>query len=119
VVLFFCSFYASFVNMNISVAIVEDNNDIRTALEQIIEMADGYDFVGSCVSGEEAVIKLTGIKLAEVDAQQRIKLREVPEQLAGGRAAAGMVATRTGVRPHAVALSQPPPPTTSREPAPS
>jgi hypothetical protein len=38
-------------------------------------------------------------------------------KLAGGRAAAGMVATRTGVRPHTVALSQPPPPTTSREPA--
>jgi len=28
--------------MNISVAIVEDNHDIRHALEQIITMADGY-----------------------------------------------------------------------------
>ena len=44
--------------MNISVAIVEDNNDIRLALEQIIETADAYTFAGSCVSGEEALIKL-------------------------------------------------------------
>jgi DNA-binding NarL/FixJ family response regulator len=44
--------------MNISVAIVEDNNDIRLALEQIIETADDYTLAGSCVSGEEALIKL-------------------------------------------------------------
>lgn len=41
--------------MEIAVAIVEDNNDIRYALEQIIDMADGYQLVGSCVNGEEAI----------------------------------------------------------------
>ena len=41
---------------NISVCIVEDNNDIRQALEQIIMMADGYSFAGSYVSAEAAVI---------------------------------------------------------------
>jgi DNA-binding NarL/FixJ family response regulator len=45
--------------MDIPVAIVEDNNDIRQALEQIIETADGYKLCGSCTSGEEALKKLT------------------------------------------------------------
>ncbi|MBC7889374.1 MAG: response regulator transcription factor, partial [Ferruginibacter sp.] len=44
--------------MEISVAIVEDNNDIRNALEQIIDMADGYTLAGSCVNGEEAIISI-------------------------------------------------------------
>ena len=44
--------------MEISVAIVEDNNDIRNALEQIIEMADGYKLAGSCINGEEAIINI-------------------------------------------------------------
>ena len=44
--------------MNISVAIVEDNNDIRQALEQIIEMSNDYTLVCSCVNGEEALEKL-------------------------------------------------------------
>ncbi len=44
--------------MNISVAIVEDNNDIRQALEQIIEMSKDYTLVCSCVNGEEALEKL-------------------------------------------------------------
>jgi len=44
--------------MNISVAIVEDNNDIRNALEQIIDSAEGYTLACSCVSGEDALIKL-------------------------------------------------------------
>lgn len=43
---------------NISVCIVEDNNDIRQALEQIIMMADGYRFSGSFISAEAAI---TGI----------------------------------------------------------
>lgn len=42
----------------IPVAIVEDNNDIRLALEQIIEDSGVYTLAGSCVSGEEALIKL-------------------------------------------------------------
>ncbi|MEP7166256.1 MAG: response regulator transcription factor [Ferruginibacter sp.] len=44
--------------MNIPVAIVEDNNDIRNALEQIIDSAEGYTLACSCVNGEEALIKL-------------------------------------------------------------
>lgn len=39
----------------ISVCIVEDNNDIRQALEQIIMMADGYQFLGSFVNAESAI----------------------------------------------------------------
>ncbi|MBL0182446.1 MAG: response regulator transcription factor [Chitinophagaceae bacterium] len=44
--------------MNKSVAIVEDNSDIRLALEQIIEASGEYTLAGSCVSGEEALVKL-------------------------------------------------------------
>ncbi|MBS1510467.1 MAG: response regulator transcription factor [Bacteroidetes bacterium] len=44
--------------MKIPVAIVEDNNDIRSALEQIIDMSDYCELAGSCVSGEEALIKI-------------------------------------------------------------
>jgi DNA-binding NarL/FixJ family response regulator len=47
--------------MNISVAIVEDNNDIRQALEQIITMAEGYTLAGSCINGEEALIKIPAL----------------------------------------------------------
>ncbi|MCO5241494.1 MAG: response regulator transcription factor [Chitinophagaceae bacterium] len=39
----------------ISVCIVEDNHDIRQALEQIIMMADGYQLKGSFISGESAI----------------------------------------------------------------
>jgi len=41
--------------MTIPVGIVEDNNDIRNALEQIIEMSRGYELACSCVNGEEAL----------------------------------------------------------------
>jgi DNA-binding NarL/FixJ family response regulator len=59
VVLFICFYYSSFVyNMKIPVAIVEDNNDIRFALEQIIEMSEYCELAGSCVSGEEALVKI-------------------------------------------------------------
>lgn len=44
--------------MNISVGIVEDNHDIRNALEQIINSAEGYTLACSCVNGEEAMVKL-------------------------------------------------------------
>jgi DNA-binding NarL/FixJ family response regulator len=47
---------------NISVCIVEDNNDIRQALEQIIMMADGYQFSGSFISAESAIIGIPKIK---------------------------------------------------------
>lgn len=48
----------TFASMNKSVAIVEDNKDIRVALEQIIESSDEYTLAGSCVNGEEALVKL-------------------------------------------------------------
>ncbi len=44
--------------MNNSVAIVEDNNDIRQALEQIIESSKDFILAGSCTTGEEALIRL-------------------------------------------------------------
>ena len=44
--------------MNLSVAIVEDNNDIRQALEQIIESSKDFTLAGSCITGEEALVKL-------------------------------------------------------------
>ncbi|MFT3701055.1 MAG: response regulator transcription factor [Agriterribacter sp.] len=47
---------------NISVCIVEDNNDIRQALEQIIMMADGYQFSGSFISAESAIVGIPKVK---------------------------------------------------------
>ena len=52
--------------MNIPVAIVEDNNDIRQALEQIISTADGYTLAGSCINGEEALNKIPSLNAAVV-----------------------------------------------------
>ena len=48
--------------MIISVCIVDDNKDIRSALEQIIHMADGYALVGSFSSAEEALIKIPAVE---------------------------------------------------------
>lgn len=47
--------------MDITVAIVEDNNDLRNALEQII-MTDEYKLAGSCINGEEAIINIPLMK---------------------------------------------------------
>ena len=44
--------------MKIPVAIVEDNHDIRQALEEIIASSEDYSFAGSCISGEEALVKI-------------------------------------------------------------
>ena len=52
--------------MSISVAIVEDNSDIRQALEQIISMAEGYTLAGSCVNGEDALNKIPSLDPAVV-----------------------------------------------------
>jgi DNA-binding NarL/FixJ family response regulator len=46
----------------ISVCIVEDNNDIRQALEQIIMMAEGYQFRGSFTTGESAITGIPGLQ---------------------------------------------------------
>lgn len=48
----------------ISVCIVEDNHDIRQALEQIIMMAEGYHLKGSFICAETAI---TGIPRLEPD----------------------------------------------------
>ncbi|PWT70355.1 MAG: DNA-binding response regulator [Bacteroidetes bacterium] len=48
--------------MSIAVCIVDDNNEIRSALEQIILMADGYEMVGSCSNLQEALITIPQIK---------------------------------------------------------
>jgi RNA polymerase sigma factor (sigma-70 family) len=47
---------------NISVCIVEDNKDIRQALEQIIMMTDGYRFAGSFTSAELAIVGIPKIR---------------------------------------------------------
>lgn len=53
------TFFTKFCKMATTpVAIVEDNYDIRLALEQIVEASDDYTLAGSCISGEEALIKL-------------------------------------------------------------
>ncbi len=44
--------------MNIPIAIVEDNQDIRNALEQIVTMTDGFELLCSCESGEDALVNL-------------------------------------------------------------
>jgi DNA-binding NarL/FixJ family response regulator len=44
--------------MKIPVAIVEDNNDIRLALEQIIDMSEDCVLAGSCTNGEDALINI-------------------------------------------------------------
>jgi DNA-binding NarL/FixJ family response regulator len=44
--------------MTISVCIVDDNKDIRSALEQIILMAEGYTLAGSFSDAEEALLKI-------------------------------------------------------------
>lgn len=41
--------------MDITVCIVDDNDDIRTALEEIVSMTEGYKLLSSFSSGEEAL----------------------------------------------------------------
>ena len=48
--------------MTISVCIVDDNKDIRSALEQIILMAEGYTLTGSFSDAEEALQKIPLVK---------------------------------------------------------
>jgi DNA-binding NarL/FixJ family response regulator len=48
--------------MCIKVAIVEDNQDIRTALEQIINMTEELELCCTCENGEDALIKLRMFK---------------------------------------------------------
>jgi DNA-binding NarL/FixJ family response regulator len=48
--------------MTISVCIVDDNKDIRSALEQIVMMAEGYTLAGSFADAEEALQKIPLVK---------------------------------------------------------
>jgi DNA-binding NarL/FixJ family response regulator len=47
--------------MSLTICIVDDNKDIRSALEQIVMMADGYSLLGSFASAEEAVDKIPSL----------------------------------------------------------
>ncbi|MBC7903221.1 MAG: response regulator transcription factor [Gemmatimonadaceae bacterium] len=47
--------------MSITVCIVDDNKDIRSALEQIIIMSEGYLLLGSFSSAEEAIEEIPSI----------------------------------------------------------
>ena len=53
---------ADICTMTISVCIVDDNKDIRSALEQIILMAEGYTLAGSFADAEEALQKIPAAK---------------------------------------------------------
>lgn len=44
--------------MAINVCIVDDNKDIRSALEEIVSMSDGYNLSGSFSSAEHAIQKI-------------------------------------------------------------
>jgi DNA-binding NarL/FixJ family response regulator len=48
--------------MDISICIVDDNKDIRSALEQIVLMSDGYQLLGSVSSAEEALQQIPLLK---------------------------------------------------------
>lgn len=56
--------------MSISVCVVDDTDDIRHALEEIVSMADGYKLAGSYSSGEEALEKL-------LDANPQVVLMDI------------------------------------------
>ena len=46
----------------IKVCIVDDNNELRMALQEIISMAEGYKCLASLSNAEEAIAKLPIIK---------------------------------------------------------
>jgi DNA-binding NarL/FixJ family response regulator len=48
--------------MDISVCIVDDNKDIRSALEQIILMADGYALLGSFAGARQALEQIPTLR---------------------------------------------------------
>ena len=47
---------------DISVCIVDDNNELRAALEEIISMSDGYKCAGAMSTADEAIRKLPLLK---------------------------------------------------------
>ena len=51
-----------FMNKEITVAIVDDNNDLRKMLEEIIAMSDGYRCIGAVATADEAMRILPVLK---------------------------------------------------------
>ena len=52
--------------MDITVCIVDDNKDIRSALEQIISMSDGYKLLAGFSNAEDALVKVPILRPAVV-----------------------------------------------------
>ena len=50
------------MNKEITVCVVDDNNDLRRMLEEIIDMADGYKCIGSIATVHEAIRVLPTLK---------------------------------------------------------
>ena len=50
------------MNNGITVAIVDDNNDLRRMLEEIISMSEGYRCIGSVATAAEAIRELPALK---------------------------------------------------------
>jgi DNA-binding NarL/FixJ family response regulator len=48
--------------MDITICIVDDTKDIRSALEQIVTMSDGYKLLGSFGSADEALSQIPALK---------------------------------------------------------
>lgn len=58
-VLFLSHFNQTFILMKaITVCIVDDNKELRNALEEIISMSDGYKCIGTMGSAEDAVMQI-------------------------------------------------------------
>ena len=51
-----------FMNKEITVCVVDDNNELRSMLKEIIDMADGYNCTGSIASVNEAIRVLPVLK---------------------------------------------------------
>lgn len=58
-----CKARLTFAIMNeISVCIVDDNNELRAALEEIVSMSDGYKCIGTMSTADDAIRKLPLLK---------------------------------------------------------
>ena len=53
----------------ISVCIVDDNSDLRNALEEIVEMSEGYRCVGTIGTAEEAISQ---IQIGRASCRERV-----------------------------------------------
>jgi DNA-binding NarL/FixJ family response regulator len=63
VVLVKCSRYLTFASMRqISVCVVDDNRELRNALEEILSMSEGYKCIGTIGTAEDAVNQIPILK---------------------------------------------------------